>query len=165
MNLLTAVRCGTVGFVKQMHPNHITAASLEGFQVLVLANEVCLSDQQCAAIREFVRSGGGLIATHETSLYDLETRPRGDFGLANLFGARLARQIMPHEGQRIAATEAAPSLHIWGGGIPWQIKSVTVFRAIVPILPAAGVWPNEPRFRRENEAAPIACTTATCSRR
>ncbi|MDY0169498.1 MAG: DUF6259 domain-containing protein [Thermoguttaceae bacterium] len=96
--------------VKQMHPNHITAASLEGFQVLVLANEVCLSDAQCAAIREFVRAGGGLVATHETSLYDLEARPRGDFGVADVFGARLTGRIMPQEGQRLVSTGAGPDL-------------------------------------------------------
>ena len=98
--------------IKQMHPNHITAASLEGFQVLVLANEVCLSDEQCAAIRQFVRAGGGLVATQETSLYDLQARQRNDFGLADVFGARLAGQITPEEGQRIVATGAAPGLEL-----------------------------------------------------
>ncbi|HEX2999678.1 MAG TPA: beta-galactosidase trimerization domain-containing protein, partial [Armatimonadota bacterium] len=61
--------------------------SLQGFRVLVLADEVILSDKQIQGIIRFVREGGGLIATHETSLYDEQGRRRANFGLAALFGA------------------------------------------------------------------------------
>ncbi|HEX2999210.1 MAG TPA: alpha-amylase family protein, partial [Armatimonadota bacterium] len=61
--------------------------SLQGFRVLVLADEAILSDQQIQDIIRFVREGGGLIATHETSLYDGQGRRRANFGLAALFGA------------------------------------------------------------------------------
>lgn len=56
------------------------------YKVLILAGAAALSDSQCEAIREFVRSGGGLVATGETSLCDELGRPRKDFGLADLFG-------------------------------------------------------------------------------
>jgi hypothetical protein len=91
--------------VKEMHPSHFNRQSLDGFRVLVLANEVCLSDEQCAMIRDFVREGGGLVATHETSLYDLEGRRRADFGLADVFGASLRGMIHPHPGQMIASEQ------------------------------------------------------------
>ena len=129
--------------IKQMHPNHITAASLEGFEVLVLANEACLSDEQVAAIREFVRAGGGLVASHETSLYDLEARRRDDFGLADVFGARLVGQVTAQEGQRI--TGAAPGL---GVDIPNREEHLVVTaaegatvaaRLTGPHVPGAGV--------------------------
>jgi len=87
--------------VKELHPNHLNRQSLDGFRVLVLANEVCLSDDQCEVIRAFVREGGGLVATHETSLYDLRGKRRRDFGLAEAFGARVRGSIAAQEGQRI----------------------------------------------------------------
>ena len=43
---------------------------LDGFRVLVLANVALMSDAQVEAVRRFVREGGGLIATHETSICD-----------------------------------------------------------------------------------------------
>ncbi|MDD4871730.1 MAG: hypothetical protein PHR77_14330, partial [Kiritimatiellae bacterium] len=57
---------------------------LAGFKVLCLANEASLSDEQIESIRKFVKDGGGLIATHETSLYDEKGRRREDFGLADV---------------------------------------------------------------------------------
>jgi hypothetical protein len=46
-----------------------------------------LSDEQCAAIRKFVDSGGALIATGATSLYNEWGDSRRDFALADLLGA------------------------------------------------------------------------------
>ena len=68
--------------------------SLEGFRVLCLANVALMSDSQAAAVRRFVHHGGGLIATHETSLYDEKGRRRDDFALANLFGVHY-RAVLP----------------------------------------------------------------------
>ncbi|MFO1063356.1 MAG: alpha-amylase family protein [Pirellulales bacterium] len=56
------------------------------YRVLILPNVACLSDRQCEIIREYVRRGGGLVATCETSLCDEMGRPRSDFGLKDLFG-------------------------------------------------------------------------------
>jgi len=95
--------------IKQIHPNHLTAESLEGFRVLVLANEACLSDEQCALIRRFVARGGGLIATHETSLYDMRAEQRRDFGLGDVLGVSFDGEAMiPAKGQRIVPTANSP---------------------------------------------------------
>jgi len=51
----------------------------------VLANAAALSDVQVKALRDYVRNGGGLVATAETSLCDELGRPRGDFALADVF--------------------------------------------------------------------------------
>jgi len=56
------------------------------YKVLILANQDALSDEQLSAIREFVRNGGGLVATEETSWRDGWRRERGRFGLADLLG-------------------------------------------------------------------------------
>jgi hypothetical protein len=64
----------------------VTQENLSRFRVLILANAAALSDSQLDAIRSYVFSGGGLVATTESSLCDELGRPRKDFGLADLFG-------------------------------------------------------------------------------
>jgi hypothetical protein len=64
----------------------LTADGLKDYRVLVLANAAALSDSQIEAVRRFVRAGGGLVATGETSLCDELDRPRRDFALADLLG-------------------------------------------------------------------------------
>jgi hypothetical protein len=59
---------------------------LSKYSVLVLANQECLGDNQLELIREFVKQGGGLVATENTSLYDDWRRNRLSFGLKDLFG-------------------------------------------------------------------------------
>ncbi len=84
-----------VGMEEHLPVTLITEQDLEPerlarFRVLVLPNVACLSDEQCETIRRYVRDGGGLVATCETSLCDELGRSRGDFALADLFGASYA---------------------------------------------------------------------------
>lgn len=65
----------------------LTPAILRRFRVLFLPNVACLSDAQVDIVREYVRGGGGLVATGETSLCDELGRPRPDFALRDLWGA------------------------------------------------------------------------------
>ncbi len=64
----------------------VTPKGLARYRVLILPDAAALSDSQADAIRGFVREGGGLIATCETSLYDELGTPRRDFALADLLG-------------------------------------------------------------------------------
>ena len=73
---------------EMVHDRLLDRERLEPFRLLILPNIACLSDRQCDELRAFVRAGGGLIATFETSLYDEWGTLRTDFGLAELFGAR-----------------------------------------------------------------------------
>lgn len=63
---------------------------LSRYSVLYIPNAVCLSDSQCEMLREYVRNGGHMVATHLTSTANELGRPRGDFALSDLFGASLA---------------------------------------------------------------------------
>ncbi len=72
---------------EMVHDRKLTAQEIENFHVLVLPNIAALSNAQCDQIRAFVRRGGSLIATGETSLYDEWGVRRSDFGLADLFQA------------------------------------------------------------------------------
>jgi len=71
----------------------LTAQRLAPFRTLILPNIAALSDSQCASLREFVKQGGGLVATFETSLYDEWGERRNDFGLGELFGASYAGKV------------------------------------------------------------------------
>jgi hypothetical protein len=73
-----------------VHEGLLDAEHTGRFKTLLLPNIAALSDAQCAQLRAFVGRGGGLVATHETSLYDQWGEPRADFGLADLFGVRYA---------------------------------------------------------------------------
>lgn len=64
----------------------LDAEHLKAFRLLVLPNIAALSEAQCGQLRHFVESGGSLVASFETSLYDEEGKPRSDFGLSDLFG-------------------------------------------------------------------------------
>ncbi len=55
-------------------------------QTLILPNVGPMDDTTAEAIREFVRAGGTLLSTAETSLYDGIGRLRDDFALADVFG-------------------------------------------------------------------------------
>lgn len=69
-----------------VHEAFLTPDRLDRFKVLILANAAALSDAQCAAIRDYVRRGGSLVATFASSLFDESGGRRQDFGLADVFG-------------------------------------------------------------------------------
>lgn len=78
---------------EMVHDGLLDQAHLDAFKVLVFPNIAALSDAQCGQIKAFVKRGGGIVATHETSLYDEWGKRRSDFGLAGLFGASFAGSV------------------------------------------------------------------------
>jgi hypothetical protein len=76
----------------------------DSLKVLILPNLGALSDEQCERIRRFVKKGGGLVATGESSLYDEWGNKRKDFALADVFSAS-------HTGKRIGLVEGAKGLN------------------------------------------------------
>jgi len=85
------------GFYGALMENHIptvmvsdeslTSARLADFRAVVLPNLASMSDAQAHAITEFVRGGGALVASHETSLYDGAGNKRTKLALAEVLGA------------------------------------------------------------------------------
>jgi Hypothetical glycosyl hydrolase 6/Beta-galactosidase trimerisation domain len=78
---------------EMVHDGLLDAAHLRPFKTLILPNVAALSDRQCAQLQDFVNSGGGLVATYETSLFDESGTQRIDFGLAALFGVSFSRRL------------------------------------------------------------------------
>lgn len=74
---------------EMVHVDLLDAEHLKPFKLLILPNVSTLSDTQCSQIRAFVKSGGSLLASFESSLYDETGKKRTDFGLADLFGVSL----------------------------------------------------------------------------
>src|SRR5688572_3285663 len=76
-----------------VHEALLTPDRLDAFKLLILADAAALSDAQCAAIREYVKRGGSILATFASSLFDEFGVRRTDFGLADVFGVSFAGRI------------------------------------------------------------------------
>jgi len=59
---------------------------LSRYKVLILANTACMNEEQAEAVRQFVRNGGGLVASVDASLFNEMGDPRKDFLLSDVLG-------------------------------------------------------------------------------
>lgn len=73
--------------------DQLTPARLARYRVIILPNVRCLGDAELTALRDYVRQGGGLLATFATSLFDAAGTARPDFGLADVFGCSFTGSI------------------------------------------------------------------------
>ena len=103
---------------------------LAGFKVLMLANVALMSDAQAEAVRRFVADGGGLVASHETSLLDERGQRRAEFALADVLGVRYQTTLR-------AATRRATFLsgHALAAGLPADL-SLAHDEPVVVVIPA-----------------------------
>ena len=77
-----------------VHEDRLDHEHLSKYRALLLPNIAMLSDHQCNQIRDYVRSGGSLMASFETGLYDENLIPRTDFALADVFGIHQAGAVI-----------------------------------------------------------------------
>jgi hypothetical protein len=94
---------------QMVHEGLLDDAQLEPYKVLILPNIAALSNQQCEQLRAFVKRGGGLVATYETSLYDDWGMRRKDFGLADLFGTSYGGSVEPRMQNSYLTLETDPA--------------------------------------------------------
>jgi hypothetical protein len=76
-----------------VHEDRLELERIGKYRVLLLPNIAMLSDRQCDQLRAYVGSGGSVMASFETSLYDENLQPREEFGLADLFGIHKAGDV------------------------------------------------------------------------
>ncbi len=69
-----------------VHEQDLGLEILGKYSALLLPNIAVMGETQCRQLEQYVRAGGSVLATFETSLYDEWGEPRSDFGLADLFG-------------------------------------------------------------------------------
>ncbi len=104
---------------------NLNAKDLSRYKVLVLPNTAVMNEEQADAVREFVRSGGGLVASVDTSLFDEFGDPRKDFLLADLFGVHY-KGVAAGSGQKEALD---PNFEKAVDGSYWEKrKSIFDFR-------------------------------------
>ncbi|PYR57502.1 MAG: hypothetical protein DMF91_19335, partial [Acidobacteria bacterium] len=151
---------------EMVHDRLLDPAHLNAFKTLILPNIAALSEQQCGQIREYVRGGGSLVATHETSLYDEWGVRRANFGLADLFGVRYAGRLegpMHNSYLRLEADAATGARHPILAGLEatpriingvWRVDVAAVERfpsvpltliPSYPDLPMEKVYPRVPK--------------------
>jgi hypothetical protein len=74
----------------------LTPEWLRGQRVVALCGASGIGDQQAAALAEWVKSGGALLATYDTGLYDEAGKYRGDGGaLRDVLGVKLTAEPRP----------------------------------------------------------------------
>jgi hypothetical protein len=126
------------------------------FRTLILPNIAALSEAQCNQLREYVRQGGSIVATSETSLYDEWGERRPDFGLADLFGASFAGKVegpvqnsylnLEHPHPLLRGLEDAP--RIINGPYQVQVKPHQRDRSPLTLVPSYPDLPMEQVFPR-----------------
>jgi len=75
-------------------------ADLSRYKAVILADQESLSDQQMDQIRAYVKHGGGVLATGDTSRFTEWRRRRLDYGLADLLGIHVTDAAAPTSGRR-----------------------------------------------------------------
>jgi hypothetical protein len=147
-----------------VHEDDLGPETLKKYAALLLPNVALLKDEQCRQLEAYAVSGGSLLATFETSLYDERGKARPDFGLAKLFGiskagnvqgpngnAYYARILRKHEVLRgFENTSILPGAEF---RVPIQADGFDPILGVTPPFPA---YPPEmvyPRSQPANEPA------------
>jgi hypothetical protein len=91
-----------------VHENRLEPENLSKYRALLLPNIAMLSDLQCQQLREYVRSGGSIMASFETGLYDENLVQRADSGLADLLGISRAGDAIGTNGNAYYARIETP---------------------------------------------------------
>jgi hypothetical protein len=94
---------------QMVHDGLLDAEHIDRYKVLILPNIAALSTAQCDQLRSYVKRGGNIVATYETSLYDEWGVRRSDFGLSDLFGATFDGKVEARMQNSYLTLEADPT--------------------------------------------------------
>lgn len=141
--------------------------SLKGIKTLIMPNTTVLSEREADIIRQYVADGGGLIATHQTSLLDPDGNRRADYALGDLFGCSFAGETVDTRFDSYYAIKEQNSPLLSGventdlilnGGYTAKCR-VTTGNAVVNFIPRIPNQPPEHAWRAEmdSEFAGIVC--------
>ncbi len=149
-----------------VHQEDLTPETLAKYRALLIPNAAYLRDAECEAIRQYATAGGSVLATFETSRYNEWGDARQDFGLAELFKARVAGEaIGPFDNstmridQHHAITRGFEGTSLLPGAeyrVP--IRRLEATPLVLSVVPHYPWYPPEmvyPRIPRTDEPAAI----------
>ena len=152
-------------FFDLVHEGGLDAVALRKYRALLIPNAAYLGDAQCEAIRQYVKEGGSLLATFETSRYTQWGDPRPDFQLADVFGAHVASEVIGPRGNSYARIERQhPALEGFQGTrllpgaenrVPVRADSIPIVLSVVPAYPAFPPEMVYPRTPQTTEPAAV----------
>ena len=105
--------------VESLAEFRLTPDELGKFEALVLPEVEVMSEAQAEVIRDWVKSGGTLVASYKCGLRDEKRQPRANFPLADVFGVDYESEDRKyvHEGKDGRATEFT-SIYMESAGHP-----------------------------------------------
>jgi hypothetical protein len=133
-----------------VHEDNLAPEDLKKYSALVLPNTALLSDEQCRQLRAYVDSGGSLLATFETSMYNERNERRADFGLADVFGIRKAGDVQGTTGnafyarieKRHAILDGFTNTN-WLPGAEYRLPIAPVDSPVLTVVPGSVAYPPE----------------------
>ena len=136
-----------------VHEDRLEPERLAKYRALLLPNVAMLSERQCQQLRDYVQSGGSLMASFETSLYDENLKPRADFGLADLMGVSKNGDVVgtngnPYSARIEAAAPGHPILQgfqdtTWLAGAQNRVPLKPVDAPLLTVVPGFVRYPPE----------------------
>jgi uncharacterized membrane protein len=128
--------------------SELSPEKLKGIKALLLPNTAYISDKDIGVIRDYVKNGGGLVASRKTSLFDEKGSPRRDFGLADILGVQYTGLIVDtaNDTYQLVRDKNSPILKgigdtdmIINGGSTVLVKTADTNRSIaatyIPVIP------------------------------
>ena len=133
-----------------VHEEKLTPDNLRKYSALLLPNITLLSDSQLQQLRDYVDSGGSLLATFETGMYTERNQKRADFGLADVFGIHKAGEVQGTTGNAYSARIekrheilAGLSGTNWIAGAEYRVPLAPVEGPVLTVVPGSVAYPPE----------------------
>ena len=92
---------------EMVHDRLLDAEHVDRYKLLILPNVAALSDAQCEQLRQYVKRGGSLLATFETSLYDERGKPAQGLRPGRSVRRQLRREGRARHQERVHADRGA----------------------------------------------------------
>jgi hypothetical protein len=155
-----------------VHQEDLSSETLGRYRALLIPNAAFLSDEQCEQIRTYAESGGSILATFETSLYNEWGDRRARPGLGDLFGVDVTGETIGPYGNSYMRIEQRTEVTAGFDGtslIPGPenrvpIKADDRYRPLLTVVPYYPAFPPEmvyPRSQHTSEPAAIFKTTGS----
>lgn len=133
-----------------VHEDRMELERLSKYSALILPNVAMLSDAQCEQLRAYVKAGGSLLATFETSLYDENNKIRDNFGLADIFDIKKTGEVIPTNGNAYYArierkheiVEGFADTN-WLPGAEYRVPIAPVDSPVLTVVPGFPAYPPE----------------------